>query len=83
VAGADTPGSFLPDSRERVVLARKDPSSMVGLQWTGAEPEGMFDTDDAVLLGAEWEGDELVCYNMDALRHAFLHAPDGYLEDSD
>lgn len=68
---------------ERVVLGRHDPSSMVGFQWTGEEPEGMFDTDVAVNLGAEWEGDELVCYNMESLRHAFRHAPNGYLEDSD
>lgn len=65
------------------MLGRKAPESMVGFQWSGNEPEGMFDIDFAIHLGAEWEGDELVTYNMPLLEHNWSHHPDGYLEDSD
>ncbi|MBA3629893.1 MAG: hypothetical protein H0W55_09510 [Actinobacteria bacterium] len=41
------------------------------------------DTDFAVSLGAVWEGDELVTYDLDHLRHNLQHHSDGYLEDSD
>lgn len=56
---------------------------MVGFQWTGAEPEDLSDTETAVALGAVWEGDELVTYNMGHLRHNLAHNLDGFLEDSD
>lgn len=68
---------------DRVVLARKAPGSMVGFQWTGAEPEGMADLAEAEYMGAVWEGDELVTYNFPLLKHDFDHKLDGYLEDSD
>jgi hypothetical protein len=80
---ADTPGSFLPEAEARVVLGHKDPSTMVGFQWSGSEPEGLYDTEEAVALGAVWEDDELVCYNLAALEHAHRHHSDEWMEDSD
>lgn len=68
---------------ERVVLGRKDPMTMVGFQWTGAEPDGLSDTKMAEFLGAVWEGDELVTYNVRELRHNFDHFGDEYLYDPD
>ncbi len=56
---------------------------MVGFQWTGAEPEALNDPEFAVSLGAVWEADELVTYNLDHLRHNLQHHADGYMEDSD
>jgi hypothetical protein len=69
--------------QERVVLARKAPDTMVGFQWTGAEPEGLADPDEAVAIGAVWEGEELVCYNLQNFEHAYEHYSDEWLEDSD
>lgn len=68
---------------ERVVLARKDTGGFVDFQWTGEEPEGLYDPNQAVALGAEWEGDELVTYNKPMLEHNFSRVRDGWLEDSD
>ncbi|MGI8408241.1 MAG: hypothetical protein ACR2L3_06990 [Actinomycetota bacterium] len=71
-----------PDD-ERIVLGRKDDRTMVGFQWTGAEPQDLGDIETAVALGAAWEGDELVTYNIEHLRHNLQHNFDGFLEDSD
>ena len=68
---------------ERVVLARRNPTSWVGFQWTGEEPEGLYDPDQAVAYGAEWDGDELVVYNKPAFDHRFSRERDGWMEDSD
>lgn len=68
---------------ERIVLGRKDPRTMVGFQWTGAEPQELSDPEHALALGAVWEGDELVTYNIKHLRHNLEHNLDGFLEDSD
>lgn len=68
---------------ERVVLARKAPETMVGYQWTGAEPEGMIQPNQAEYMGAVWEGDELVTYDLPLMQHDWSHRMDGYLEDSD
>ena len=68
---------------DRIVLGRKDSRTMVGFQWTGAEPQELGDTEMAVALGAVWEGDELVTYNINHLRHNLQHESDGYMEDSD
>jgi hypothetical protein len=68
---------------ERVVLARKDARTMVGFQWTGLEPAGLNESDFAVALGAVWEGDQLVTYNLRAFMHAFEHYTDEYLTDPD
>jgi len=68
---------------EKVVLGRRDDATFVGFQWTGAEPEGLFEPDQAVALGATWEGDELVTYNLAHLEHRFAHEADGFMEDAD
>lgn len=70
-------------SENRIVLGRRDDRTIIGFQWTGAEPGALNDPDFAVSLGAVWEADELVTYNLDHLRHNLQHHPDGYLEDSD
>lgn len=68
---------------DRVVLARKAPDTIVGYQWTGAEPEGMVTLYQAEYMGAVWEGDELVTYELPLMLHDWEHKMDGYLEDSD
>lgn len=68
---------------ERVVLARADVRTWHGFAWSGAEPDGLYDRDEAVALGARWEGDELVTYDLRALRHAVARKDDPYLVDSD
>jgi hypothetical protein len=68
---------------ERVVLARKEPRTMVGFQWTGQEPAGLNEPEFAEALGAVWEGDLLVTYNLDAFKHAFDHYSDEFLTDPD
>jgi hypothetical protein len=67
----------------RVVLGRKDDWTKVGFQWTGAEPEGLYDIDMALALGAVWDGDELVVHNFPDFAHAYNHLKDGWMEDSD
>lgn len=71
------------DREGRVVLARRAPWSMVGHQWTGAEPEGLDDISHAQALGAVWEGDELVTYNLRLFTFNYEHWEFDYLEDSD
>jgi hypothetical protein len=66
-----------------VVLAHRTPRAMVPLQWTGAEPEGLNDLEWAATLGAAWEDDELVTYDLAGLRRAFEQSGNQYLEDSD
>jgi len=68
---------------DRVVLASRDPRTMVGFQWTGMEPAGLNEPDFAEALGAFWEGDELVTYNLRAFEHTFEHYADEYLTDPD
>jgi hypothetical protein len=68
---------------ERVVLARKEPYSMVGFQWTGQEPAGLNESEFAEAIGAVWEGDQLVTYNLIAFTHAFEHYNEEYLADPD
>jgi len=68
---------------ERVALARKDRRTMVAFQWTGQEPAGLNEAEFAEALGAVWEGDLLVTYNLRAFTHAFEHYTDGYLTDPD
>lgn len=68
---------------DRVVLARRAPWSMVGFQWTGAEPTGLGDVSFAEALGAVWEGDELVTYNLPLMNYNYEHWEQPYLEDSD
>ncbi|MCA3748395.1 MAG: hypothetical protein AB1425_08525 [Actinomycetota bacterium] len=68
---------------ERVVLGRVKPGSWSGFQWTGAEPEGLDDPARAEMLGATWEGDELVTYDIEALHHYFEHLDDEWIQDPD
>jgi hypothetical protein len=68
---------------DRVVLARSTPHAFVKFQWTGAEPEGLDDPEWAEALGAVWDGDELVTYNMAQLRHNFAHWSDEFVVDDD
>lgn len=67
---------------ERVVLARRT-HGFVPFQWTGAEPEGLDELDTALALGARWENDELVTYNLPALHHGFASYDDDYMSDND
>ncbi|HLI55700.1 MAG TPA: hypothetical protein VKY26_01585 [Actinomycetota bacterium] len=68
---------------ERVVLGRRTPDGMVNFQWTGNEPEGLNDVHLCELLGASWEGHELVTYNYPLVAHNYLRWGDEFLEDSD
>jgi predicted alpha/beta-fold hydrolase len=63
---------------DRVVLARKGQSSMVKLRWTDAAPGPLNDVEDAEEMGAKWEGDELVTYDMPGFLEAYR-----YYEDND
>lgn len=71
------------DLGDRVVLGRRDEATMVGFQWTGAEPEGLNEPAQAEALGAAWEGEELVTYNIKHLIHRFSHESDGFMADPD
>jgi hypothetical protein len=72
-----------PQSGTRVVLGRKE-RGMVKFRWSGAEPSGMFDTELAETLGARWEGDELVTYDLEGLHALYeYHQGDDYLIDND
>jgi hypothetical protein len=71
------------DLFDRVVLARWTPYAMVKMQWTGEEPQGLNDAGLAELVGATWEGDELVSYNLPLLRRTLDQYGNQYLEDSD
>jgi hypothetical protein len=66
---------------DRVVLGRKDDSTWVGFQWTDAAPEGIAEPDEAEELGAVWEGEELVTYELESLKSKTLD--EDYLEDVD
>ena len=68
---------------ERVVLGVRRDTAWCGFQWTGAEPEGIYEASEALALGARWEGEELVTYDLPALAHAVRHHHDGYLADAD
>jgi hypothetical protein len=56
---------------------------MVDMQWTGEEPEGLVDAGLALRVGATWEGEELVSYNLSLLRRTLEQYGNQYLEDSD
>lgn len=49
---------------ERVVLGRKGDSSMVRIRWTEECPDDLNDVETAEGLGARWEDDELVTYDL-------------------
>lgn len=70
--------------RDRVVLGRKGTSSMVKIRWTEAAPEALNDADDAEELGAVWEGEELVTYDIESFRDLFTYYEDNeYQSDND
>ena len=46
---------------------------MVKVRWTDAAPDSLNDVDDAEELGAKWEGDELVTYDIDGFRELFSY----------
>ena len=71
-----------PSPRERVVLARRT-SGFQPFQWTGEEPEALNDEDEALALGAEWEGGELVTYDYSTLALKVGSDMDDYLNDND
>lgn len=70
-------------SGERVVLVRRM-DNVARHRWTGAEPEGMYEIDVAEDLGARWEGDELVTYDLPGLIALYeYHKNNEYLIDND
>lgn len=57
---------------------------MVRFRWSGREPSGMFDTEVAEGLGARWEGDDLVTYDLPGLIALYeYHQSDDYMIDND
>ncbi len=68
-------------ARERVVLARRT-SGFQQFQWTGDEPNELNDEDETLALGAVWEGEELVTYEMPTLRLQAASEADDYLNDN-
>ncbi len=67
---------------ERVVLGRRE-RSMIGFRWSGNEPKDLNDQELAEELGAVWEGDELVIYNMASLIWQLEHLSEEYMIDND
>ncbi|MGH9153042.1 MAG: hypothetical protein ACRD03_11745 [Acidimicrobiales bacterium] len=67
---------------KRVVLGRRE-NTMVGFRWSGDEPEGLNDLGLALEIGALWEGDELVTYDMESLEWQMEHLNDDYMIDND
>lgn len=68
---------------QRVVLARKE-SSMLHYRWTGEEPEGLSGPEMAEDLGALWEGDELVTYDLEGFTQLLAYqSGDQYVIDND
>jgi hypothetical protein len=69
---------------QREVIARKGADSMVKIRWTGVGPAGLDDVDDALELGAKWEGEELVVYDLDGFKELYEYYEDNdYLIDND
>ncbi len=69
-------------SAERVVLARRT-SGFQPFQWTGDEPEELSDEEEVLALGAVWEGEELVTYDLPTLRLHPASEADDYINDND
>ncbi|MDP9453898.1 MAG: hypothetical protein M3P97_11090 [Actinomycetota bacterium] len=65
-----------------VVLARRA-TGFHPFQWTGQEPAELNDEDEALALGAIWEGDELVTYDLSTMRLQAASEMDDYLNDND
>ena len=57
---------------------------MVKIRWTDAAPEGLNDISDAEELGAVWEGNELVTYDLTSLCDLFqFYTKNEWLPDND
>ncbi len=71
---------------DRVVIGRKGGSSMVKVRWSEDTPQGLCDLETAEELGAKWEGDELVVYDMPGLLQLLAYYEgdnSGYMIDND
>ncbi len=60
-------------AENRVVIGKKGDSSMVPVRWTQECPDDLDDVETAEELGAKWEGDELVTYDVDGFRELFSY----------
>jgi hypothetical protein len=57
---------------------------MVKAHWTEAAPDSLNDVDDAEEIGATWEGDELVTYDLDGFKEQYSYFQgNDYLIDND
>lgn len=71
------------ETGDRVVLVRRT-NTMARHLWTGAEPEGLYEVEVAEGLGATWEGDELVTYELPGFVSLYeYHKNNEYLIDND
>ena len=69
---------------ERVVLARLGHTSMVKIRWTPEAPQSVNDPELLEDLGARWEGDELVTYDLNELLERIeLHESADFMIDND
>lgn len=69
---------------DRVVLGRKGETSMVKVRWTDAAPTALNDVEYAEELGAVWEDDELVVYDLEGFCGLFAYYESNtYLPDND
>ncbi|MGH9129617.1 MAG: hypothetical protein ACRDY2_11805 [Acidimicrobiales bacterium] len=68
---------------QRVVIARKE-RSMIRWRWTEDAPAGLVELEAAEGLGAKWEDDELVTYDLEGLTQLLAyHSGGDYLIDND
>lgn len=69
---------------QREVIARKGADSMVKLRWTASAPDGLNDVGQVEELGAKWEGNELVVYDLPGFRELWeYYEGNDYLTDND
>jgi predicted alpha/beta-fold hydrolase len=69
---------------ERVVLGRRGDSSMVKIRWSDAAPQALNEISEAEELGAVWEGNELVTYDLVGFCDLFEYYTDNtWLPDND
>ncbi len=74
----------MPEAGERVVIGRKGASSFTKVQWTDECPEQLNDLEYAEELGAKWEDDELVTYDLPAMKEFIgYYEKDEYIPDND
>jgi hypothetical protein len=56
---------------------------MVRAHWTEDAPETLNDVGDAEELGAKWEGDELITYDLDGFKELYeYYETNDYLSDT-